>query len=402
MNNGPTSRVDDVLREAMLAHRAGRLAAAEAGYRRVLRQRPRDAKALHFLGLLHFHRGEKEAGIRCLSQSLESDPSNARAWNALGGMFIAVEQRSQAMQAYRRSTEVAPEVAEGWYNLAICLRNEGDVEGAVANLREAIGRDPDYFRAYDALAMLLYQLERLPEAAQLYSEWIAHDPSSEIARYMAAATSGQNVPQRAPDEYVRTLFDEAAPGFDARLEQLGYRAPQSVAGALAHHIQPTRLGSVLDAGCGTGLCAPTLRAHCQRLVGVDLSPNMIARAKERGCYDELVAAEIVAFMRAEPNAFDAVISADTLVYFGALEEPFSAARGALRRGGWLIFTLEALERSPEVKYRLQFHGRYAHDEAYVRASLLRAGFQLESLARETLRREGEQDVTGFVVVARSV
>src|SRR5689334_1275568 len=164
----PKMRTDEVLREAMLAHRAGRLAAAEGGYHRVLRQRPGDARALHFLGLLTFHQGDVEGGIRLVTQSLESEPRNAKGWNALGGMFIAADQPVEAKRAYQRSTEVAPEVAEGWYNIAICLRNEGDVDGAVAHLRESLLRDPRYSRAYEALAMLLYQLGRQAEAARVY------------------------------------------------------------------------------------------------------------------------------------------------------------------------------------------------------------------------------------------
>lgn len=394
-------QTDDVLREAMLAHRAGRLAAAEVGYHRVLKQRPRDARALHFLGLLTFHQGDIEGGIRLITQSLESEPSNARAWNALGGMFIAADKSDEAKRAYRRSTEVAPDVAEGWYNLAICLRNEGDIDGAVTHLRESLVRDSGYSRAYEALAMLLYQMGRQAEAARVYGEWIQHDPSSATARYMAAATSGENVPARAPDDYVRELFDQTAAAFDVKLEQLRYRAPQLVVDALIRHAQQASFATVLDAGCGTGLCGPLLRARCQRLVGIDLSANMIERARARTAYDELIAAELSAFMRAQPNSFDAVISADTLVYFGALEEPLSAAHETLHVGGLLVFTLEALPPS-ETSYRLQHHGRYAHSEGYVRGALAAAGLAMESLSRETLRQEAEQDVAGFLVVARRI
>src|SRR5262249_15537242 len=155
----------------------------------------------------------------------------------------------------------------------------------------------------------------------------------------------------AADDYVRELFDGAAKSFDADLGKLGYRAPELVAASLALELQanhgaPTlgthsahgsvqavavlQLASVLDAGCGTGLCGPLLRALCARLVGVDLSSQMLERARARQCYDELVAAELSAFMRSRAGAFEAIVSADTLVYFGALEDPLSAARDALK------------------------------------------------------------------------
>ena len=38
---------------------------------------------------------------------------------------------------------------------------------------------------------------------------------------------------------------------------------------------------MLDAGCGTGLCGPLIAPHARRLVGVDLSGQMLAHARER-------------------------------------------------------------------------------------------------------------------------
>jgi predicted TPR repeat methyltransferase len=400
------SPLDQILREAMIAHRAGRIAAAEVGYRRVLRQRPNDSKALHFLGLLLFHEGDREGGIAHVTRCVELDPANARAWNALGGMFIATGRRSDAKEAYRRATEVAPSAAEGWYNLAICERDDADIDSAAAHLGEAIAREPEYARAYEALAMLLYQLGRIGEATALYSQWLERDPSNATARHMAAAASGENTPTRASDAYVRELFDLAAAEFDVRLEQLGYRAHRLVTAALVERIGPTRApapasgapaSAVLDAGCGTGLCGPLLRPYCGHLAGVDLSANMVERARARNCYDELSVAELTAFMRSRPNAFDAVIAADTLVYFGALADAFAAARETLRPSGWFIFTVEANE---DADHRLEFHGRYAHRESYVRATLEATGFDIEALTHETLRQEREQDVRGFLAVAR--
>jgi Flp pilus assembly protein TadD len=242
MTERPSS-LDEVLREAMIAHRAGRLAAAEMGYRRVLKQRPDDPKALHFLGLLLFHEGDALGGITHLSRSLEREPGNARAWNALGGMLIAVERRAEAARAYRRATEVAPALAEGWYNLAICERDSGELEQAEGHLRAAVACERNYSRAHEALAMLLYQLGRIDAAAAAYAEWARLDPASAKARHMAAATSGENVPARASDEYVRELFDNAAADFESNLAQLEYRAHHSVVTALVERVGATHGGS---------------------------------------------------------------------------------------------------------------------------------------------------------------
>jgi predicted TPR repeat methyltransferase len=401
---------DDVLRNAVLAHQAGRLEEAEEGYRRVLLQRPSHPQALYSLGLLHFQRGDLESALQCARGALEQAPANGRFWNTLGSMLIAARRNGEARDAYRRATEAEPAMAEAWYNLGICLRNEADYEAAIGCLREALTRPPPFAGAYEALAMLLYELGRSQEAAQIGTLWLARDPSNAKARHVAASMSGENVPARASDEYVREHFDAAAAGFDNNLRQLEYRAPELVASALAHSlVQRTAAREpgaevaqtvVLDAGCGTGLCGPLIRAATRRLIGVDLSPKMVALAGARGVYDELHVGELCAFLRANPGAFDAVVSADTLVYFGALEEALAAAHGALRAPGVVIFTLESLSGDTDADHQLQFHGRYAHSERYIRRALQNAGLSLESMAFETLRQERLDPVNGFLVIAR--
>jgi predicted TPR repeat methyltransferase len=123
-------------------------------------------------------------------------------------------------------------------------------------------------------------------------------------------------------------------------------------------------------------------------------------------------------MRSRPRAFDAILSADTLVYFGALEAPLAAASLALRPGGTLIFTLESRAAtraesgtravgtidSPTPDdtssgFTLEPHGRYTHTEPYIRATLERAGFRIQGLNTETLREERGNPVKGFLVIA---
>jgi predicted TPR repeat methyltransferase len=161
---------------------------------------------------------------------------------------------------------------------------------------------------------------------------------------------------------------------------------------------------ILDAGCGTGLLAPYLRPCARRLVGVDLSTRMLEKAAARGTYDELVAAELCAYLLSCPSAFDVVASSDTLVYFGELREVFAAARASLRPGGWLVFTLERAPEAEEIPagYRLHPDGRYMHKEHYVRAVLEEARFGAIEVKTAHLRREGKAYVDGLIVAARGL
>ena len=395
----PSSPADTALQNALRAHDAGRLTEAEVGYRRVLRKRPNEPRALYGLGLLAFHSGAIEAGIQYVTRCVEHAPGDSRAWNTLGSMYQAANNSTLAATAYQRATEVAPQSSDGWYNLGICLKREGDFDGAVERLRRATTCVPPSPQAFEALGSLLYQLGQTHEAATTFIEWAQREPANPRAQHMAAAASGRSAPRRASDDYIQTHFDAAADSFDHQLERLGYQAPQLVVAALVR-IRGSLLDTVLDAGCGTGLCGPLIRPRCQTLAGVDLSAKMLARAQERGCYDELVTAEMAAFMRSRPRSFDAIISADTFVYFGDVGEPLSAAHATLRGSGLLSFTAEALPKEETADFRLNISGRYAHSETYLRRALTASGFLVESISCEKLREERAESVPGHVVVAR--
>lgn len=391
---------DRVLAAAIAAHQAGRLKEASLGYRRVLRKRPKDPDALHFSGLLRFHQGDGLQAVQFIMRSLAHAPANPHAWNNLGNILSTQDKVEEAKEAYRRVTLLAPAMADAWYNLGICLRDEGKFAEAAEHFRTAVERQPNFLRAYESLGRLLYRLGQFAEAAQVYQRWLELEPNHPVARHMAAAMSGSNAPERADDKYVADLFDRFAPAFDSNLQGLGYRAPELVAAALGQNLSAGDMLDVLDAGCGTGLCGPLLKPFCSALVGVDLSPKMIDRARERGCYQELAVGELCAFMRAHPARFDAIVSADTLVYFGALEEACAAARQALHPEGWFVFTVEALLSGNE-PHKLQIHGRYSHRESYLREALPAAGFDIVELRRETLRMERLQEVAGYLVTARA-
>ena len=60
----------------------------------------------------------------------------------------------------------------------------------------------------------------MDEAAQIYRDWLADSPENPTARHLHAACTGEAVPERADDAYVRETFNSFAETFDTKLKRL--------------------------------------------------------------------------------------------------------------------------------------------------------------------------------------
>jgi predicted TPR repeat methyltransferase len=409
MNHNPDNVSADpraeALSRAIAQHQQGSLQQAEMEYLRLLEQSPDDADTLHFLGLLRFQQERSAEAEDLLRKSLGSAPHNAHAWNNLGNILFTTDRLDAAADAYLHALELDLSLAAPWKNLGECLERSGSPERAVALFRHIIETVPGFTPAYEALGRLLRIFGRQQEAVEVYRRWVELEPERPTARHLLAAVTGENVPERASDSYVRELFDGFADEFDTKLAKLEYRAPGLVCAALQGALETPGIGTgllVLDAGCGTGLCAPLLRPLAEELVGIDLSPGMLRKAQQRGGYDRLEQAELTAYMRASPGRFDVVVCVDTLCYFGSLGAFFEAVRAALKPKGLLAFSVERLPDAAEhVGYRIEHHGRFKHAQAYVREALGDAGFTVLSMGEEVLRQEIFNDVAGLAIVAQA-
>jgi predicted TPR repeat methyltransferase len=292
-----------------------------------------------------------------------------------------------------------PNQADYFHNLGNVYRKQEEYAKSAEAFRQSIALKPYQAEAYKSLWRTHYLAREFEEAANVLKQWLAFDPENPIAKHTYAAHMGGDlVPERASDGYVQQTFDGFAASFDNVLARLDYHAPELVAKAVGHVIGSAQSQlTVLDAGCGTGLCGPLLRPYAKRLAGVDLSPKMLAKAAGRRVYEELIEAELVQYLAQRPSSFDLIVSSDTLVYFGDLNPFLQAVRQALLPGGHLVFTLEKWEEG--MAFKLNIQGRYSHAPGYVETALAQAGLSALSIEDAVLRKEAGSPVLGLVVTA---
>jgi predicted TPR repeat methyltransferase len=431
-----TVSVQDALAIAMQKHQSGEFAEAANIYRAILAAIPDQVDALHFLGVAESQLGHSDLALQCMGQALALVPDHADVLNNRGNVLREIGRLDAAEADYHRALVLRPNDAGTLSNLGVVLRARGDFEGAIAMYREAIKHNPKHTPAWQNLGsaleslqresealdayreaarlapdsaahffrigFALYALGRIEEAVHAYRRCLALDPNHVRARHLLVACSGADTPLRAPDDYVRSEFDAFATDFDAKLARLEYRGPTIVSDAVDELFADPQLRlSVLDAGCGTGLCGPLLRPRASILTGVDLSPAMVALARARSIYDSLEVDELTTYLQRHHQTSDVIVSADTLVYFGDLQDVLSAAAGTLRPEGAVVFTLECAEPQEAPRgYRINPHGRYSHTRDYVLSVLGKAGF-VDALIRSVeTRKEAKAWVRGWLVSAR--
>ena len=425
--------VDQAVAIAIALHREGHLSDAKKLYRRVLSVEPKHPDVMHFLGLLMHQVGEEAEALRMMRYSVEARPDVADFRLNLGNVLLEQDRLVEAEEVYRSALALNPQSPQLYNNLAVVLRGLNRLGDSEASYRQAITVEPTFAEAHHNLGRLLSAGGRVAEAIVCFAtaltlrpgsartrehlvraydllgqveearaalrDWLREEPESPVAQHLAAAYREGDVPERASDRFVETIFDRFAASFDSTLEALDYRAPDLVAEALTRAMGSEAVADeALDAGCGTGLCGLAIAPFVGRLTGVDLSESMLDRARRRGLYADLHREELSHYLDGRRDAFNAIVSADTLVYFGALEQVFAAAAGALQPTGFLVFTLEAHEDGPD--YRLNTHGRYSHRADYVVRALNRAGLTVLALDFCTPRREAGQPVPGLVVTAK--
>jgi len=296
-------------------------------------------------------------------------------------------------------------VSDRRYKAAVELAARGDFAAAADVLTQTVGAAPGFATAWFALGAIRDQLGDRDGAVAAFCAASRADPEDYHGARLQLARLGAGAETPAMTEpYVRRLFDQYAGRYDAALtEHLHYRGPailrDAVTSALERSGQPMHFESLLDLGCGTGLAGEVFRPFAARLVGVDLSAAMIARAKAKGGYDRLVVGNLAALLSdeiAKAAQYDLVLAADVFVYVSDLAPVLADIARVLASRGVVAFTVETHSGAGVVLLPTL---RFAHSESYLRDAMAVAGLELLALEQAAIRTEKGAPVAGLVVVA---
>ncbi|MFO1184249.1 MAG: tetratricopeptide repeat protein [Bauldia sp.] len=192
--------LDQTLDRAIRMHQQGRLADAEAAYRRVLDIEPGNFDGLHLLGIVRSQQGSYEEAEALIARALAVDPDAAPAWanrgvaltllkrfpealtcldralsldpgfaNALGNrgdVFLASSQPERALADYDRALALAPKSPDVLFNRGNALRALRRFDEAVIAYERVVALRPAHAAAWANQAKSLLSLGRFQEAIE--------------------------------------------------------------------------------------------------------------------------------------------------------------------------------------------------------------------------------------------
>ena len=372
---------------------------ARSAYDEALALKPAYPAAWNNLGRAHLHQKRWDEAVRCFQEALALQPHNAIVLNQLGNALFEQGKLEEAGGHFREAVRVQPDHAEAHYNVARVCRLQQRWEEAVVWLQQSLRYNANSALAYGALGDIYYcHLAKYPEALRCYQQVLALSPNDAKARLLVEALGGESRLARVPNDYVTAVYEPLANNFDEMVERRGDRSPEWLKSALGSAPAPASL-VVLDLGCGTGLCGLQFRAWAKTLIGVDLSANMLAKARARGIYDKLILSDLLPALQDREGIFDLIVASDVLLYVGDLGPVFKAVQRALRPGGRFAFTVDLVEGTD---FHLTRWIHFAHSRRYLQRLTVETSMHELCTQQVVFPREAGHQAVGLVVVlARS-
>lgn len=368
---------------------------------------PADRESKLLLGQAMMGLGRMSDSIRCLANALEGEPDDPRCRQALATALEGAGDSDAALRILDEGVRLCPSHLP-MRNTAIllCMR-KCDYASAARRAEQArisgIADASTFGMAGHALA----SLGEHDKAAAAFREASKLCPEDETLQELAATSQKRPNAGPAPASFIRTMFDGYADRFESHILSLRYRIPVAIRNLILDHPKIAgggNVGSVLDLGCGTGLVALALGdATVGPFTGIDVAPGMLAHAKAKGLYDELVQEDVVTALSNEHRQWPLITAADVVCYFGALDEIFRLAHKCLDDEGWFVFSVERLLDSVNPRsdaWSAVRHGRYAHTDHYIYETARAAGFQILHKEQCGIREEAGEEVPGLLVVAQ--
>jgi len=100
------------------------------------------ADALYFLGIASRNRKRHNEAVDAFRRSLDMAPQNAAAWYNLGMTYSGLKLHDEAIESYRQALGIEPDFTDAWVSLGATYTMPGNPTAAMEAARELRRFDP--------------------------------------------------------------------------------------------------------------------------------------------------------------------------------------------------------------------------------------------------------------------
>ena len=175
--------INQVLQQAVAAHKEGKLEEAERLYRVVLQAQPTNVATHNNLGNILMELRRLDEAEVSYKKAIDLKPDSIESYYNLSVTLQRLGKLDEAEASYKKAIEFKPDFIEAYSNLGVTLQRLGKLDEAAASFKKAIELKPDYAKSYCNLGIILQQLGKFDEAETSYKKAIELKPNFTEAHY---------------------------------------------------------------------------------------------------------------------------------------------------------------------------------------------------------------------------
>ena len=146
---------------------------------------------------------------------------------------------------------------------------------------------------------------------------------------------------KTPEDSIK-LYKEWAQTYDEDFALYSnYLSPMQISSFFNKHAKNTDT-PILDVGAGTGLVGECLyKSGNKKIIGIDISPEMLEQAKLKKCYSSLVEADVSKTIPLRSNSIGAVVSAGTFTHGHVGPDALDELLRITKPGGLFVLSINS-------------------------------------------------------------
>lgn len=145
--------------------------------KKAIKLAPDSAIIMNHLGTIYRVMEDFDEAENCYKKALELQPNYAEAHNNYGLLFYARQMYKQAEEQYTLALKAKPHFVNVLFNLALTLKAQNDIEGAIGSLLAIFEVQPEHLKAHFLMGTLLIQKKLFEDAEEHFQEVLKREPN---------------------------------------------------------------------------------------------------------------------------------------------------------------------------------------------------------------------------------